>query len=155
MTGLIPKSQKDRNRRAYGLTTFPTFSGLFDEFFNEGVGHELDVFGGRSMPAVNIRETDSELNIELAVPGMKKSDFNIDLNESVLTISAETKTEKEEKEDNYTRKEFGFQSFKRSFELPETLDFEKISATYTDGVLVLNLPKKEEIKKPIKTIEIS
>ena len=128
---------------------------LKDEFFNEDYGTKLDFYGGTNMPAVNIKDTDSEIIIELAAPGMKKSDFNIDLNDSILTISAEEKTEKEEKEDNYTRKEFGYRSFKRAFNLPETVDFEKINARYEDGILFLNLPKLEEIKKPVRSIKIS
>ena len=154
MTGLIPRIQKDRNRRGFGLSAFPSFS-LLEDFLNEDFGSKLDFYGGTSMPAVNIKDSDTGVTIELAAPGMKKTDFHIDLNESILTISAEEKTEKEETEDNYTRKEFGYKSFKRSFNLPETIDFEKISAKYTDGILYLNLPKIEEVRKPVKTIEIS
>lgn len=115
----------------------------------------MDFHGGTIMPAVNIKETDSEVAIEMAVPGMKKSDFNIDLDDNLLTVSAEVKTENEDKNENYTRREFGYRSFKRSFNLPETVDAEKISARYNEGILILNLPKKEEVRKPAKTIKIS
>ncbi len=155
MTLLIPRTKNDRNKRAYGLTTFPAFSNFFNEFFNESFGEEMDFHGGTSMPAVNIKETDSEVAIEMAVPGMKKSDFNIDLDDNLLTVSAEVKTENEDKNENYTRREFGYRSFKRSFNLPETVDAEKISARYNEGILILNLPKKEEVRKPAKTIKIS
>lgn len=92
----------------------------------------------------------------MAAPGLKKSDFKLDLNNQVLSISTEKKEEHEEKEENYTRKEFGYTSFKRTFTLPDTVDDEKITANYQDGVLNILLPKKEEAKqKTARSIEIS
>jgi len=100
-----------------------------------------------TMPAVNITENKDDFKVSLAAPGMKKSDFNIDVQGNILTISAEMEEKKEEKEENYTRKEYNFSSFSRSFTLPDEVNKEKIEATYVDGVLNLSLPKKEEAKK--------
>jgi HSP20 family protein len=85
--------------------------------------------------------------VSLAVPGMKKDDFNIDVEGNMLTISSEKEESKEEKEDKYTRKEYNYSSFSRSFTLPDEVNKEKIEAKYEDGVLKLMLPKKEEAKK--------
>ena len=110
-----------------------------------------------TVPAVNIKETEKDFTIELAAPGKKKEDFNIEVNENVLTISSEIKSEKEDKTDDgaYTRREFKYSSFKRAFTLPETINEDKINASYEDGVLKLALPKKEEaLPKPKRLIEI-
>lgn len=113
-------------------------------------------YTGISSPKVNIKETKDDYFVEMAVPGMKKDDFNIDLDNKVLSISTEYKEESENTEDNYTRREFGYASFKRTFSLPESIDDSKIKATYTDGILTIQLPKREEAKeKPARTIQIS
>jgi HSP20 family protein len=110
---------------------------------------------GNSFPAVNIRENERDFEVEIAVPGKKKEDFNIEVDNNVLTVSLEYKKEEEVKEDNYTRREFSFNSFKRAFTLPETVNEEKINASYTDGILRFTLPKKEEaLPKPKRLIEI-
>ncbi len=107
-------------------------------------------------PAVNIKEGEKDFELELAVPGRKKSDFNIEIDKDVLTISSEIEQDKEVKEENYTRREFGFSSFKRAFTLPETIDNEKIRAHYENGLLKFVLPKKEEaLPKPKRMIELS
>lgn len=107
------------------------------------------------LPAVNVREDDGAYKVEIAAPGMQKDDFKIELDNGVLTISAEKKSELEEKKDNYTRKEFGYTAFKRSFWLPELVKEDKIEAKFVDGVLKLELPKKEVTKKEKpKMIEI-
>ncbi|MFH6601978.1 Hsp20/alpha crystallin family protein [Maribacter algicola] len=130
------------------------FPSLMNEIFKP------DWFGGMenyntSVPAVNIKENEKDFELELAVPGRKKEDFNIEIDNNVLTISSEMKTEKEVKEDNYTRKEFGFTSFRRAFTLPETIDEDKIKADYVDGLLRFTLPKrKEALPKPKRMIEI-
>ncbi|RME96267.1 MAG: Hsp20/alpha crystallin family protein [Bacteroidetes bacterium] len=111
---------------------------------------------GTSLPAVNVKETEEGFHIELAAPGMNKDDFKLEVNNGLLTISAEKKVEHEEKKENYTRKEFDYQSFQRAFTLPDSADDSKIKATYKDGVLHVDLPKKEEAKpKPAKTIKVS
>jgi HSP20 family protein len=93
--------------------------------------------------------------LELSVPGRTKEDFNVQIDEKVLTISSETKKEEEVKEENYTRKEFSYSSFTRSFTLPETINEEGIKASYKNGILRFTLPKKEEsLPKPKRVIEI-
>jgi HSP20 family protein len=110
---------------------------------------------GNTFPAVNIRENERDFELEIAVPGKKKEDFNIEVDNNVLTVSLEDKKEDEVKEDNYTRREFSFSSFKRAFTLPETVNEEKINASYTGGILRFTLPKKEEaLPKPKRLIEI-
>lgn len=113
-------------------------------------------FDGQSLPAVNIRETNDAFALELAAPGMKKEDFKIDLDQRVLTVSAERKEEKkEEKDGKYTRREFSYHSFRRSFTLPLSADPEKISASYKDGVLHIEVAKKEEAKpRPARMISV-
>ena len=109
-----------------------------------------------SMPAVNIREDDKNYVLDLAVPGIDKKDLKIDINEDVLTISSETKTESEESKDGYKRKEFSYSEFCRSFYIPENVNREKIEANYKDGVLSVALPKQAEEKNKIaRKIEIS
>ena len=109
-----------------------------------------------SMPAVNIREDDKNYVLDLAVPGIDKKDLKIDINEDVLTISSETKSESEESRDGYKRKEFSYSEFCRSFYIPENVNREKIEANYKDGVLSVSLPKQEEEKNKItRKIEIS
>lgn len=131
------------------------FPSLMNEIFKP------DWFGGMEnynakVPAVNIKENETDYELELAVPGRTKEDFNIEVDDNVLTISAETKSEKTKSEENYTRKEFGFHSFKRAFTLPETIDEDKIKASYTDGLLKFTLPKKKEaLPKPKRMIELS
>jgi len=115
---------------------------------------DVDLFplvstGNNSMPAVNIREDDEFFTIDLAVPGIDKKDLKIDINEDVLTISSESKNEKEENKDGYKRKEFSYSSFSRSFYIPENVNKEKIEANYKDGVLTVALPKQEEEKNKI------
>lgn len=113
---------------------------------------------GISFPAVNFKETEDGFEIEMAVPGLKKEDFKIDLDHNLLTISAEDKSETSDKDEDgrYTRREFNYRSFKRAFTLPETSDADKIQASYQEGVLSVQIPKKEEAKpKPAKLIEVA
>lgn len=131
---------------------------FFPSLMNDFMGP--DWFGGtekwnNSVPAVNIKDNTEGFELELAVPGMKKEDFTVEIDNDVLTIASEVKTENEENKDNYTRKEFSFTSFKRAFTLPETVDGSKIDAKYEDGILKLMLPKKQEaLPKPKRLIEI-
>ena len=109
-----------------------------------------------SMPAVNIREDEKSYVLDLAIPGMDKKDLKIDINEDVLTISSETKSETEDSKDGYKRKEFSYSSFYRSFYIPENVEREKIEANYKDGILSVALPKqKEEKNKITREIKIS
>ena len=101
----------------------------------------------KTVPAVNVTETEKSFTLELAVPGLSKEDFNIRLDNGVLTISAEKETERKAEEDKFTRREYNYSSFTRSFSLPENCNPEKIDAKYDNGVLKLMLPKKEFTKK--------
>lgn len=103
-----------------------------------------------AVPAVNIVENENEFMIELAAPGLTKKDFNIAVENGVLTISAEKEVEKDEEKKNYTRKEYSFEQFTRSFTLPENVIEDKIKAHYEDGILKLQLAKKELAKVPPK-----
>src|SRR5699024_5074579 len=102
-----------------------------------------------------VKESDDGFSVEVAVPGKKKEDFEVELNNNLLTISSEGKNKKESKEENFTRCEFSYSSFKRSFSLPDDIDASKISADYVDGIIKINLPKREELKvNPKRLIEI-
>ncbi|MGV6827944.1 MAG: Hsp20/alpha crystallin family protein [Flavobacteriales bacterium] len=109
-----------------------------------------------TMPSVNIKETDEAFEVEVAAPGFEKSDFNIELNNDVLTISSEKEINHEEKEgERITKQEFSYQSFTRSFTIPELVEDDKIIASYEKGILLIKIPKKEEAKpKPVKQIQI-
>jgi HSP20 family protein len=137
---------------------FPTWSNWIDDIFNKDLPtvFNSNFNTGITLPKVNIKETPEAFVVDMAVPGLKKSDFHLDLDNQVLSISTEMKEENEHKEDNYTRREFGYSSFKRVFTLPESVDDSKIDANYKDGILSILLPKKEEAKqKPARTIKIS
>jgi HSP20 family protein len=120
-----------------------------------------DWFGGvdnfkQNVPAANVKETDSEYVLELAIPGRKKENFNVEIDNELLTISSEVKNEENKEDDGYTRREFTFSSFKRVFSLPETISMDKINASYEDGILKFVMPKKEEaLPKPKRLIEIA
>lgn len=110
-----------------------------------------DFFGKRvSDPAANILEHPDSFELDIAVPGLKKDDFKINLDNSILTISVEVEDQKLEDAKNYTRKEFYYGSFSRSFTLPKTVDLEKIRADYENGILKVMLPKREEAKIDMK-----
>ena len=125
---------------------------VFDDFFKPWTNwFENDLFTGRAMtmPAVNITDNKDDFTVALAVPGMRKDDFNIDIDGNMITISCEKEEKKEEKEAKFTRKEYNYSSFSRSFTLPDEIMKENIEARYEDGVLKLMLPKKEEAKKAV------
>lgn len=119
------------------------FSDFFDndKFFSSPFFHDIK-FGKDWTPAVNVVENDKNFSVELSAPGFKKEDIKINVENGVLNISAETKNEKEEKDKNYTRQEFRYDAFSRSFSLPENVSDEKIDAKYEDGILKLTLAKK-------------
>lgn len=139
-----------------------SFPSIFDDFFTKDLfdwGNSNYSSSGTTLPAVNVKETPENFEVEMAAPGMKKEDFKVELNSNnVLTISSEHQQENENKDnDRYTRKEFSYQSFQRSFQLSrEAVDADKIQAKYENGVLHLTIPKKEEVKqKPARLINIS
>jgi HSP20 family protein len=139
---------------------FPSLN-LFDDFFtrdllNWGVNNGSST--NTTIPMVNIKENNENFEVEMAAPGMNKEDFKVELDGNVLTITSEKRNEQEVKEgERYSRREFSYQSFQRSFQLPkEVVDADKIEAKYENGVLRLVVPKKEEAKpKPPKMIQIS
>ena len=135
------------------------FPSLFDRFF------ENDIFDwsnrnfsdtNTTLPYVNVKEETEGFKVEMAAPGFEKGDFKIELDNDVLTISSEKKIENETKEgERFTKREFSYQSFCRSFSLPVTVENEKITAEYENGILNISIPKREEAKpKPIKQIAI-
>lgn len=126
-------------------TRFPYFPTLFNDFFDDDTFFNKNWFN--KLPAANIEETENDFKIELAVPGMKKDDFHIELENGMLNIWCEKEDTKEEMEKNYSRKEFNYTKFNRAFRLPEYLNTEKIDARYKDGILNIMLPKMEEAKR--------
>lgn len=135
----------------------PLFNTMVENFFANDNDFESWWKGAKSMPAVNVVENDQNYVMEVAAPGMKKEDFNIEVKEGMIVISAENKREAEKKDDNFTRREFSYSKFTRSFRLPENVKPEEIAANYEDGILTLNLPKKEMAKpsENVKKIAIS
>jgi HSP20 family protein len=139
-----------------GNSNLPAFSNLLESFF----GRDLSGFVGRdfasSVPAVNVVESADAFKVEVAAPGLKKENFQVNLHNNVLTIASKTEHTTEENKGKYARKEFGYTSFQRSFTVPNTVDADKIEANYTDGILNVRLPKREESKeKPARQITIS
>lgn len=132
---------------------------VFDELFNEDWLENNRLTNiGKNIPAVNVKEDHDNFKLEVAAPGMNKEDFHLELDNDVLSISSEVKEEheSENKEEKFTRREFSYHSFKRSFTLPDTVEASKIVASYEDGVLKINLPKREEAKvEPKRLIEVA
>ena len=151
-------------RNGFAPVVTNPFSTSVDAFFDDFA--PLDLMGwtdrnlastGSNLPSVNVKETDKKIEIELAAPGLKKQDFKVEVDNNMLSISSEKEQEKEEtrKKDNYYRKEFNYQSFHRSFSLPDYADENKISANYKDGILHVEIDKKEGVQQRIaKTISI-
>jgi len=136
------------------------FPRIFDDFFNRdifnwGLSNYSDT--NTTSPAVNIKETADSYEVEVAAPGMNKKDFNVQLEGNILTISSEKELKEQNENTRYAAREFSYQSFSRTFALQkDVVDIEKIQATYEDGVLRLQIPKKEEAKqKGPRRIEIS
>lgn len=129
----------------------PHFNNVFDSLFNEALNKNYAV---NKMPAVNILETATDYKIELAAPGLSKEDFQINLKKDNLSVWAERKAEEGAEVKDYNRKEFDFNSFARSFVLPDTIDAEKISAEYVNGILYITIGKKEEVNRN-KEIKVS
>ncbi|NNE76730.1 MAG: Hsp20/alpha crystallin family protein [Pricia sp.] len=147
-------------RRPFGNLIPQDFFDMDDFFDNRNWVRNMvpDTFwnGKRSEPALNIKETDDNFEIELAAPGFGKKDFEVTIEDGCLNIKAQKSTSEEETEDNYTRREFSYNAFERSLQLPESVKQEAIKAKYNDGILSFNLTKKEEAKKvPPKKVQIS
>jgi len=134
---------------------------LFDDFFSRDVwnwGLNNNSSTNTTIPMVNVKETNENFEVEMAAPGMNKEDFKVELDGNLLTITSEKNQENESKDgERYSRREFSYQSFQRSFQLPkEVVDADKIEAKYENGVLKLVIPKNEKAKpRPPKTIQIN
>ena len=138
----------NNGQKTHGINPF--FNDVFDSLLNDKfLGDKLV----SRVPAVNIAETENEFHIELAVPGLKKEDFKISLDKNVLSVSAEKKAEHVEEGKKFSKREYNYTSFVRSFTLPETVDHSKIDAEYADGILKLKVAKREDAK--IQTREIA
>lgn len=131
--------------RAFGSFGFPSlFSEAFDRIWSDDAENW--------MPSVNIKERDRDYKIDLAVPGMEKKDFSIEVENGVLTVKGERREEKSEENDKVTRREFHYGSFRRSFTLPETANVDAINASYKDGILSLTVAKYEDPKSNSKKL---
>ncbi len=132
-----------------------TFDQLLDSFFEKNLSNFVGSDQFVSQPSVNIVEGPDKFRIEMAAPGYDKNDFHIELDNDVLTISVQKQEEQVDENENFVRREFNYTSFQRSFQLPETVNADQISANYENGVLVIELPKKEEAKeKPARKIDV-
>ena len=152
----VPKNGSLANKNSNA--SFPTLTNWFDEILNRDLPSVFssNFNSGITLPKVNIKETADSFEVEMAVPGLKKSDFQLEIDNKVLSISTEASQNNERKEENFTRREFAYSSFKRTFTLPESVNDEGISATYNEGILSISLPKREEAKqKPSRSIKIS
>lgn len=134
---------------------FSNFSNWMDDIFTDNAEFPMPKVKGVSIPAVNVTENKKEFKLEVAAPGFKKEDFKLEVKNGYLIINGEHKTEMKKEEEMYTRREFSYNSFSRSFALPENVEEAKINARYDDGILLVSLPKttmdKEEL---IKTISV-
>ncbi len=136
----------------YGTTLLPSWTDYASRFFDREL--EWPRESQYSVPQVNIQEREDDFQIDVAAPGMKKDDFNVTVDNNMLTINAQKQEEADGQD--YSRREFNYQSFSRSFTLPESVKAEDIAAKYEDGILKLTVPKREESKqRPPKTIQIS
>jgi HSP20 family protein len=143
----LVKFNSDKNKNPL----IPGFNDVFDSIFNDTFFNDRSV---SRVPATNISETENHFHVELAAPGLKKEDFKLNLDRNVLTISVERQDEKNDVQKNYSKREYSYSSFVRSFTLPETVDPEKIEAAYADGVLKIDIAKRDEAKSVRKQIEI-
>lgn len=128
----------------------------WDDYFNDKFFNQVNSANCKvNSPAVNISEDEKGFTIELAAPGISRKEFNLEIENDVLTISTEKKESKEEDRPNFLRREFNYKAFKRSFQLPESIDQENIKASHDAGILKLTLPKKEEeVQKAPRHIEV-
>ena len=129
----------------------PGFNDVFESIFNDTFFSDRMV---TRVPAVNISESENNYHVELAAPGLKKEDFKISLDRNQLTVSVEQSAEQHDGQKNYSKREYSYSSFVRSFTLPESADHGKIDAAYTDGILRIDIAKREEAKVVRRQIEI-
>jgi HSP20 family protein len=129
----------------------PGFNDVFDSIFND------TFFSDRMtsrVPAANVSESEDHFHVELAAPGLKKEDFKINLDRNVLNISVERQNEQDNTQKNYSKREYSYSSWVRSFTLPESANAEQIEAAYTNGILTIDIAKREEAKAVRRQIEI-
>lgn len=139
-------------RRPNGM---PSVFNIFDDLFTSNWPSKFMEETGTFIPSVNVKEDDKNFRLEFAVPGFEKKDFDINIEKDFITVSAKKEMNNEVKEENYTRREFSFESFERTFAIPETVNAEKIEAVYENGILNVVLPKKEvQVQKPVTKVEI-
>lgn len=129
--------------RSTDQSLFPSINTMLDNLFAESPGFYNAISQGTTVPAINVVETEEDYILEVAAPGKLKEDLKIELNKNILLISTENKDKNESVQKNYTRKEYSYTSFSRSFELPDNIDSEGIKATYDDGILSITVPKGE------------
>lgn len=129
----------------------PGFSDVFQNFFNDSFLNDRMV---TRVPAANISESSDHYHIELAAPGLKKDDFKLQLDDHVLSISVEQMQNDKQQERSYSKREYSYSSFVRSFTLPESADEQQIDARYEHGILMIDIAKKEEAKSVRRQIEI-
>ena len=131
-------------------------NGMMDDFFTRSISEFMGSDFVMNIPSVNVKETEDNYLLELAVPGLEKEDFNIQIENEVIKISAEKKETHETVEEKFNRREFNYASFSRSFPLPETVNTDSVVAAYENGILTITLGKKEEAKPiPPKQIDIA
>lgn len=131
------------------------FPSLLDEFFRPDWDGGVQSYR-HNIPSVNIKESETSFGLEFYAPGLNKSDFNIEIDQKNLSISANKAEKSEEQNEKYSQKEFNFSSFRRTFAIPETVNIDEIEANYENGVLFVKLPKREEaLPKPKRQIEIA
>ncbi len=129
----------------------PGFNDVFESIFNDTFFNDRMI---TRVPAVNISESENSYHLEFAAPGLKKEDFKLNLERNQLTISVEQSAEQQDNQKNYNKREYSYSSFVRSFTLPDTADHSQIDASYTDGILRIDIAKREEAKAVRRQIEI-
>ncbi|MEJ2883590.1 Hsp20/alpha crystallin family protein [Pedobacter sp. GR22-6] len=143
----LVKFNSDKNKTA----NVPGFNNVFDSIFNDTFFSDRMI---SRVPAANISETADHFHVELAAPGLKKEDFKLKLERDVLSIAVEQVNQNEGKERSYAKREFSYSSFVRAFTIPDSANAEGIEAKYNDGVLCIDIPKREEAKMITRQIEI-
>ena len=149
-------ARRDENKPAT-RSMFSDFFSDIDRMFDDDMflmPMHMGRMGNGNMPAANISETEKEYNIEMAVPGMKRDDFNIEIDEHMISVSCEKEERFNEDKDNYKRREYNYSSFSRSFRLPETVKADSIKAQYDNGVLHIKVPKAEQTVQKKKRINV-
>src|SRR6201995_1759827 len=143
---LVKFNNNNRNN-----TLLPGFNDVFESIFSDTFFNERMI---TRVPAVNISESENSYHVELAAPGLKKEDFKLNLERNQLTISVEQSSDHQDNHKNYSKREYSYSSFVRSFTLPESADDSRIDASYTDGILHIEIAKREEAKMVRRQIEI-